>query len=159
VDGLLEGPFLKNPGVGALAVKRRVQARQGDEGAFLPGVRQAEDEVEFRHVEVYPGDPQHQVPGGLAPQRQQGQEGLGPVLPPPPDKGRNRHGSHFPLHHLGSQFPTEAVSHKVQHRRRRRPAGDQNHPEGGRGGGQGSSAQDHHGHECQEQLHSFPLGG
>ncbi len=61
VDGLLEGPLPKEPRVAGLAVKFRLEAGQLDDGAFLPEIGQAKDEIELRHKEVDSGYPQHQA--------------------------------------------------------------------------------------------------
>ncbi len=60
VDGFLEGPLLEELGAAGKAVEFRLEAGQGDDGAFLPEVGKAKDEIEVRHKEVYCGYSKHQ---------------------------------------------------------------------------------------------------
>jgi len=42
------------------AAEFRLETGQGDDGAFLPGVGKAKDEIEIWHKEVNRGYPKHQ---------------------------------------------------------------------------------------------------
>ena len=55
VDGFLEGPLPEKLRVAGLAEEFRLEAGQGDDGAFLMGVGKTEDEIKVCHIEVNHG--------------------------------------------------------------------------------------------------------
>jgi hypothetical protein len=104
VDGFLEGPFLEELRVAGQAIKFRLEAGQGDDGAFLLGIGQAKDEIKLWHKKIYPGYPQHQPVVAWPKGCQQRQKGLGPVLASPKIISPGRHRHLFNLANLRLKF-------------------------------------------------------
>jgi hypothetical protein len=109
VEGFLEGPFLEELRDAGSAVEFRLEAGQGDDGAFLPGVGQAKDEIEIWHKEVNRGYPKHQPVAPWPIGWQQRQKGLGLVLPPPGIISPGRHRNLLNLENFCFKFPLKAV--------------------------------------------------